>query len=77
MSSGCQHYAGNRFFYSNRSSGGLKALIHKIDKAMCGLMTDWGLCFLPDIPVSGACLNLHFPDTAAMPAKKQTAALPI
>lgn len=44
---------------------------------MCGLMTDWGLCFLPDIPVSVVCLNLHFPDTAAMPAKKQTAELPI
>lgn len=44
---------------------------------MCGLMTDWGLYFLPDIPVSVACLNLHYPDTAAMPAKKQTAALPI
>lgn len=27
---------------------------------MCGLMTDWGLCFLPNIPVSVACLNLHF-----------------
>jgi hypothetical protein len=40
-------------------------------------MTDWGLCFLPDIPVSVTGLNLHFPDTAAMPAKKQMAELPI